>query len=84
MDLVKSVIDDWDPVDLLIYAPNDEYDLEIKEIRNLLSKTDDATQLAKGIFTIFLESFGKEVFKKNEAECKKIAQLLLLQNEHRT
>ena len=31
IDFVKAIIDEWDPVDLLSYAPKDEYDPEIVE-----------------------------------------------------
>lgn len=39
MDFVKAIIDEWDPADLLAYAPKDEYDLEIQAIVQLLTQT---------------------------------------------
>ena len=77
MNFVKSVIDDWDPVDLLFHAPDDEYHAEVEKIRRLLSMTDDSAELAEGIFKVFVESFGKETFNKSKDECKQIAQILL-------
>lgn len=74
---IKKVIDDWDPIDLLPYAPNDEYSLEIAEIENLLSSCDNAAELSSGIHKVFLKSFGCEVFKCSEYECYKIAEKLL-------
>ena len=79
MNFVKRAIDDWDPIDLLFHAPNDEYHSEIEEIRHLLSVTDDSAKLAEGIFNVFVESFGKETFNKSKEECKQIAQILLSQ-----
>ncbi len=40
MNSVKTIIDEWDPIDLLAYAPEDEYDFEIKEIEQILCVTD--------------------------------------------
>lgn len=79
MNFVKRVIDDWDPIDLLFHAPDDEYHSEIEEIRLLLSVTDDSAELAEGIHNVFEESFGKETFIKSMDECKQIAQILLSQ-----
>lgn len=79
MNFVKSVIDDWDPIDLLFHAPDDEYHSEVEEIQHLLRVTDDSAELAEGIFKVFVESFGKEIFNKSEDECKQIAQILLSQ-----
>ena len=77
MDFVKKVIDEWDPIDLLSHAPDDEYHSEIEEIRYLLQMTDDSAELAEGIFNVFIESFGKDTFKKSKGECERIAQILL-------
>lgn len=77
MNFVKSVIDNWDPIDLLFHAPDDEYHSEIKRIQLLLGATDDLDELTEGIFKIFIESFGKEVFNKSKVECKQIACILL-------
>ena len=79
MDFVKRIIDEWDPIDLLFHAPDDEYHSEIEEIRYLLCMTDDSTKLAEGIFKVFAESFGEETFSKSKEECKHIAQILLSQ-----
>lgn len=31
MNIVKEIIDKWDPIDLLPFAPSDEYEAEIKK-----------------------------------------------------
>ena len=31
-EIIKKVIDKWDPIDLLGHAPPDEYDIESREI----------------------------------------------------
>ena len=77
MDFVKRIIDEWDPIDLLFHAPDDEYHSEIEEIRYLLSMTDDYVELAEGIFNVFVESFDTDIFNKSKEECNHIAQILL-------
>ena len=77
MNFIKNIIDNWDPIDLLLHAPDDEYYLEIEKIEHLLNSTDDLNELAEGIFKVFEESFGEEIFVKSKDECKKIAQILL-------
>ena len=77
MDFVKRIIDEWDPIDLLSHAPDDEYHSEIEEIGYLLHMTDDSVELAEGIFNVFVESFGNDTFNKSKEECEHIAQILL-------
>lgn len=79
MDVVKKIIDEWDPLDLLSHAPADEYHSEIEKVRSLLDLEDNATELAEGIFQVFIESFGSENFPKSMAECEQIALALLAQ-----
>ena len=77
MYFIKKIIDEWDPIDLLSHAPDDEYHSEIEAVRYLLHMTDDSAELADGIFNVFVESFGKDVFNKSKEECERIAQILL-------
>jgi len=70
------IVDEWDPIDLLSHAPNDEYHSEISEIEKLLNSTNDSEKLATGIYAVFVTAFD-DVFKKNQAECMLIAQKLL-------
>ena len=84
MDFVKRVIDEWDPIDLLFHAPDDEYHSEIEEIRHLLSETGDFANLADGIYNVFVKSFGIDTFNKSKEECIQIAQTLLSQKNTAT
>lgn len=77
MRFVKLIIDDWDPINLLSHAPDDEYHPEIEEIEKLINSTKDYLILAKGIYNIFLISFGKVSFQKTETECIEIAKKLV-------
>ncbi len=77
MDFVKAIIDEWDPVDLLAYAPKDEYDPEIQAIAQLLTQTLNVEKLAEEIYHIFSESFGQDTFTRSLAECRKIAERIV-------
>ena len=33
---IKKIIDEWDPIDLLPFAPPDEYDYEINKIYSVI------------------------------------------------
>ena len=74
---VKTVIDNWDPIELLTYAPKDEYALECKKIYNLITSNTSVEFIARTIFTVFAQSFGKELFNKTLKECTVIAKKIL-------
>lgn len=80
MDTLTSIINEWDPTNLMKHAPDDEYELEIGMIREMLDKTDNEYDLAKGIQNIFLETCGKEFFKKSLEDCILIASKILSAN----
>ena len=77
MGFIKPIIDEWDPVNLLSHAPQDEYHSEIADIQQLLSHTSDPLILAEEIYNIFLNSFGSTAFQKTKYDCIKIAEQLL-------
>ena len=74
---ITNVINAWDPIDLLAFAPKDEYEYEIMLIAKLLKKTNDVEEVAKGIQRIFSERFGDDIFKKNIQECTCVAKSIL-------
>ena len=78
MNTVKTIINDWDPINLLSHAPDNEYYLEIKEIEKLLETTKNCTDLAEGIYNIFITFFGKNSFNRSRSECILIARKILL------
>lgn len=77
MSIVKEIIDEWDPIDLLPFAPSDEYEDEIKKIEQLVENGCDLNKLSEGIYQVFLVAFGDDVFLKNKDECIKIAKAIL-------
>jgi len=76
MSVVKAVIDDWDPIELLVHSPNDEYHSEIEEIEATLKTCNDEIALANSIFDIFTRAFS-ETFTKSISECSVIAKRIM-------
>ncbi|WP_157886506.1 DUF1871 family protein [Planococcus versutus] len=58
--LVKSIIDEWDPINLLDFCPEDEYTPEIKDIAALLPDVKSVDELALKIRQVFIKWF--EIF----------------------
>ncbi len=73
---IKPIIDNWDPIDLLPYSPNDEYDNETSRIANQV-EGKSADELAQIVFDVFSSSFNHGVFQKSLNECRMIALKIL-------
>lgn len=73
-DIVKKEIDKWDPIDLLAYSPQDEYDFESKEIS--LKLQFDVKQNGIIIFEVFSNAFG-DTFTKSVDECIYVAEKIM-------
>lgn len=65
---IKEIIDFWDSIKLLSFAPQDEYDFEIKQIKNkmLINKDIKTDELALVIQTVFKNTFGEDVYYSDE------------------
>ena len=74
---IKMIINCWDPMDLLIHAPSDEYHSEIDDIFELLNTSKNITDLAEGIFQVFVRAFGENNFGKSKSDCAIIAQKII-------
>lgn len=77
MNYIKEIINLWDPMDLLNHAPNDEYNSEIEEIECLLNSSKDISELAEGIYQVFVKSFGENNFCMSRSECAVIAKKII-------
>lgn len=73
---IKPIINNWDPIDLLPYSPNDEYDNETNRIANQV-EGKSADELAQIVFDVFSSSFNHGVFQKSLNECRMIALKIL-------
>ena len=80
---VKTIINEWDPVDLLYHAPDDEYRFEIEDIERLLESIQNHSELALEIQNIFLKSFGDDFLKNTPFECADVARKILQIRGHR-
>ena len=80
LNRIKFVINEWDPIEVFPYAPNDEYNLEIIEILEFLKKNENVSAdfLGNKIYDIFLKTLGGDVFKKSLRECIEVARRILL------
>lgn len=76
MNKTKRVINEWDPMNLLSHAPEDEYEEEVFLINEVLAHTNDVIQLANEINSIFIKMFGDD-FKRSYDDCLEIAKQLL-------
>ena len=79
MRRTADIINEFDPLDLLPYAPPDEYKKEIKEIDLFLENNKDCNVeiLAYKIYEIFIRSLGKDIFCKSIQDCYAVASALL-------
>lgn len=77
---IEKIINEWDPVDLFLLAPKDEYKKEISEIVYVCENSINVSEIkfSKLIKMIFENSFGKElIFKSDELEiAKKIINII--------
>jgi hypothetical protein len=76
MTKTKRIINEWDPMNLLSHAPDDEYEEEIILINDVLAKTNDLHQVAIEIKAIFIKMFGDD-FKRSYNDCIEIAKKIL-------
>lgn len=58
--IVKEAIDEWDPIQLLHDAPDDEYEPEIRDIENQLPAVTSPDDLALVIHHVFNRWFGDD------------------------
>lgn len=73
-NVVKDVIDKWDPIGLLeLGCPDDEYDPEIQDIVVILDNTYSINDLALEIQKVFIKWFDEELPKE---ECHRASMKL--------
>lgn len=78
-DKVMDIINDWDPIGVLPYSPKDEYLSETEKIIEIWERDKilDANNLADIIDTIFINSFGEDVYKVDRKNTLLLANKLL-------
>lgn len=76
-EIVKSVIDEWNPYDLLPSAPSDEYDSESYEIAKRIEKNSSISKIADIVLVVFSKSFDEKLdIQKCIKPAQKIHELL--------
>lgn len=68
--LIKEVIDEWDPINLLSHAPDDEYEPEIRDIVKQLPTVESVDELALVMNEIFVKWFGTALMFAEEYTVK--------------
>lgn len=71
--IVKKNVDLWDPVGLLPYAPDNEYDIESKQIAKQVKLNHTVEELAEIISQVFSKGFGREYAAKC---CSEVAEAI--------
>lgn len=74
---VWKVINGWDPMDKIDGIHIDEYKHEINRIAIIYNDVENSEKLAKGIYDVFINRYGKKKFKYSMEECLKIAEKLM-------
>lgn len=79
MEIIRKIINDWDPVGFFPMAPKDEYVIEIKKIYEFVSANQNlkVQTLAETINGIFVKSFVADVYDQNMEQCMLIAEKIL-------
>ena len=79
---IKEIINLWDPMGLMDFCPEDEYETEVKGIGNLVvnNKNIDKKTLAQEIKNIFEHYFSNEYKSKQEIE-EDIASKIIEKNK---
>lgn len=66
-DIIKKVIDKYDPIGLLsIGCPQNEYNVEIKDISTNICQCKNTKEIQKHIHKTFVKWFGKNIAGKSE------------------
>jgi hypothetical protein len=72
---IIEIINNWNPIEIHPLL-EDEYHSESKRIMEVAVKSESVETLAKEVFNIFKQCFGKE-FTKSLEECEIIAEEIL-------
>ncbi|WML46759.1 DUF1871 family protein [Neobacillus sp. PS3-34] len=76
-NIIKEVIDEWDPFNFLPHTPEDEYDSEISDITSALPDVKSVEQLAYVIHKVFVKWFGEDAVdaeKYSVEKCYPVAE----------
>ena len=75
--IIKRIINEWDPIDLLHHAPDDEYHIAIDIIRELIKLTSNEHELSRAIYSIFVAFYNEDNFLKPKSESLEMARKII-------
>ncbi len=75
--IIKDAIDNWDPIELLSFCPDDEYDREINDLVRLYNNCDTVDTLTDKINDVFLKWFGDDVYTEDKEKCSDVARYII-------
>lgn len=77
--MIKNIVNEWDPMNLFPYAPDNEYEVEIHMIEKFIQSNDvNEEKLTEAIISVFSQSFGNDLFKRKKNECRSIAKKIIM------
>ena len=71
---IDNIIKEWDPYSLFPFAPKDEYNAEINQIKSFIKKEKNIDNLAKYLESIFDVDF---IYDENKKKFLEIAKELV-------
>ncbi len=80
-EVVKGVINAFDPIGVLPYAPDDEYEVEIALIVEFIEENRNVNKvdLGKFIYNVFIKALTESAFLNTGEDCVNVAKLILAQ-----
>lgn len=76
MDWLAKIINEWDPIGLMGCSPENEYNLEIQEIRSRTLGISEEEMMADIIYEVFKKYFDSS-FTKSKMECIDVARIII-------
>lgn len=74
-DIRQVLVDDWDPIGIKGFGPDDEYDSYIAGIYRLLLKNPNEDEIVDHLCSIEIEEIGSTIKEKNQL--RSVAKRLL-------
>lgn len=69
---IKKIIDTWDPYDLMTFAPEDEYNGEVKEIEEYIKNHKEIN--LESIKELINTIFDFDIMNNNKKDIDKVAR----------
>ena len=76
IEKIEEIINEWDPVGLLSYGPEDDYSIEAEKIVDRISSAEntEVNTIAEILSDVFITAFGDDVFMRSIDDCIPVAE----------